>query len=173
MNETVNWFPVVNSPVSSVSLIIRRCEGPHQELLGVAHEVRALSWQAFFWRVKGRSLLDWDFVDPAKQDSANAVHKHSHEQSIAPLMPIRPFPVPLRVGVDVCNISRIRRIIAHNESVSSDRLERFLKRILTKPERLYFWDRFGPACRIGEKHGTVSEYLAGRYEMCNCPTSCY
>lgn len=44
-------------------------------------------------------------------------------------MPPKPFPVPLTVGTDICQISRIFRVLA------SARGSRFVDRILTPDER--------------------------------------
>ncbi|KAK1472110.1 hypothetical protein CABS01_04753 [Colletotrichum abscissum] len=46
------------------------------------------------------------------------------------MLPPKRFPFPLQVGTDLCQISRIYRILA------SDKESRFLRRILTKHERL-------------------------------------
>jgi holo-[acyl-carrier protein] synthase len=37
-----------------------------------------------------------------------------------------------------------------------------MKRVLTEPERTYFWERFGPHRDIQLRLDTVSEFLAGR-----------
>lgn len=78
-------------------------------------------------------------------------------------MPPRPFPYPLRVGADICSVSRIRAIISRpHKGSGKPALERFLNRILTSPERRYFWERFGPADNVSTKFDTVSQFLAGR-----------
>ncbi|KAF2125150.1 hypothetical protein P153DRAFT_389998 [Dothidotthia symphoricarpi CBS 119687] len=79
-------------------------------------------------------------------------------------MPPRPFPYPLRVGVDICSVSRVRAIISrpYNGSRRSP-LQRFLSRILTRPECRYFWERFGTADDVSEKFDAVSQFLAGRF----------
>jgi holo-[acyl-carrier protein] synthase len=41
-------------------------------------------------------------------------------------------------------------------------LGKFTKRVLTVPERIYFWQRFGPSRDIPTKLDAVSEFLAGR-----------
>ncbi|KAK1531399.1 hypothetical protein CPAR01_11048 [Colletotrichum paranaense] len=46
------------------------------------------------------------------------------------MLPPKRFPFPLQLGTDLCQISRIYRILA------SDKESRFLRRILTKHERL-------------------------------------
>jgi holo-[acyl-carrier protein] synthase len=59
-------------------------------------------------------------------------------------MPPRPFPYALRVGTDLCNVARLRSIIArpHN-GTGRPPLQQFLGKILTHPERHYFHKRFG------------------------------
>lgn len=46
------------------------------------------------------------------------------------MLPPRGFPFPLQLGTDLCQISRIYRILA------SDKKSSFLRRILTENERL-------------------------------------
>ncbi|CAI6337529.1 unnamed protein product [Periconia digitata] len=77
-------------------------------------------------------------------------------------MPPRPFPFPFRVGTDICNISRIRKIIAPTDLRTTTRLERFLPKLLTWPERQYFWNRFGT--EPSPKHAdAIAQFLAGRW----------
>jgi holo-[acyl-carrier protein] synthase len=45
------------------------------------------------------------------------------------MKPLRPFPLPIRVGTDICQISRIFGIVA------SGRGTRFVDRVLTKREQ--------------------------------------
>ncbi|KAH7070933.1 hypothetical protein FB567DRAFT_455373 [Paraphoma chrysanthemicola] len=42
-------------------------------------------------------------------------------------------------------------------------LYRFVTRILTEPESMYFWGRFGPLHSIRERLDDASQYLAGRF----------
>lgn len=97
-------------------------------------------------------------------------------------MPPRPFPYPLRIGNDICQVARIRALIAGDSATatasatanSAKLLSRFLRRILTPPERAYFWSRFGPQDEIPNKLGSISQFLAGRFaakEACRkaCP----
>jgi holo-[acyl-carrier protein] synthase len=78
-------------------------------------------------------------------------------------MPPRLFPYPLRIGTDVCNVSRLRRIFAtKNRHGQPYMLHKFLKKVLTQPERIYFEDRFGQSQEVMTKLEAVSEYLAGR-----------
>ncbi|KAF1913316.1 hypothetical protein BDU57DRAFT_456908 [Ampelomyces quisqualis] len=74
----------------------------------------------------------------------------------------RLFPHALRVGTDICNISRVRRLITRKGDDLSF-LNRFTKRVLTEPECIYFWERFGPHRDIHLKLDNVSEFLAGRF----------
>ncbi|KAK2059878.1 hypothetical protein LY76DRAFT_433083 [Colletotrichum caudatum] len=41
----------------------------------------------------------------------------------------RPFPFPINIGTDICQVSRVYRLLA------SDRGASFLRRVLTKDER--------------------------------------
>ena len=41
-------------------------------------------------------------------------------------------------------------------------IHRFTKKILTAPERAYFWNRFGPPEDISTKLDIASSFLAGR-----------
>jgi hypothetical protein len=41
-------------------------------------------------------------------------------------------------------------------------LRKFTKRVLTEPERAYFFNRFGPKDKIETNLENVSEFLAGR-----------
>jgi holo-[acyl-carrier protein] synthase len=77
-------------------------------------------------------------------------------------MPLRPFPYALRIGTDICNVARIRQILARKDD-SLIYLGKFTRRVLTVPERMYFWQRFGPSRDIPAKLDAVSEFLAGRY----------
>ncbi|KAF2035154.1 hypothetical protein EK21DRAFT_45202, partial [Setomelanomma holmii] len=42
-------------------------------------------------------------------------------------------------------------------------LHRFVRKLLTEPERDYFWSRFGPQESIRSRLGDASQFLAGRY----------
>lgn len=82
-------------------------------------------------------------------------------------MPPRPFPFPLRIGTDICYLPRIRNLFktsSHGNSVGL--FERFLKRILTHPERVHFRHRFGTNQDIlSSDIGPVAKFLAGRYAI--------
>lgn len=73
-------------------------------------------------------------------------------------MPLRPFPFALRVGTDICNVSRIRQLLAKQAYQ-----QKLFKRIFTEPERTYLWHRFGPQHEVFGNLDVVSEYVAGRY----------
>lgn len=77
-------------------------------------------------------------------------------------MPLRPFPFALRVGTDICNVSRVRRLVA-GKFEGRSYLNRFVRRILTDPEATYFWNRFGPQSELHTKLDAVAQYLAGRF----------
>ncbi|KAH7359556.1 hypothetical protein BKA66DRAFT_472773 [Pyrenochaeta sp. MPI-SDFR-AT-0127] len=79
-------------------------------------------------------------------------------------MPPRPFPYALRVGTDICSVSRLRAIISRpNNGRPLNPLVRFIARVLTYPERKYFWHRFGPPEELLTRLDTVSQFLAGRF----------
>ncbi|KZM20622.1 Holo-[acyl-carrier-protein] synthase [Ascochyta rabiei] len=79
-------------------------------------------------------------------------------------MPLRPFPFPLRVGTDLCNVSRIRSLITQKpNSAKGPRLKAFLSKILTHPERAYFRGRFGNDESVFRNTDNVARFLAGRF----------
>jgi holo-[acyl-carrier protein] synthase len=78
-------------------------------------------------------------------------------------MPLRPFPFPLRVGTDICSIARIRKLLTPKIEGTTPPLVRFLPKLLTWPERQYFWHRFLGAENAQNELDAVSHYLAGRY----------
>ncbi|KAL6710897.1 hypothetical protein ACN47E_006772 [Coniothyrium glycines] len=79
-------------------------------------------------------------------------------------MPLRPFPYPFRVGTDICHIPRIRSLITRGKSDdSSQMLDRFLKRVLTGPERDYFHARFETGVKKTLQYDTIARFLAGRF----------
>ncbi|KAF2180518.1 hypothetical protein K469DRAFT_729772 [Zopfia rhizophila CBS 207.26] len=92
-------------------------------------------------------------------------------------MPPRPFPYPLKVGIDICSISRIRDVLTKNVVIKENErypLSKFLSKLLTWPERRYFWDRFKNNETAYKDINRVSQYLAGRWaakEACRkaCP----
>ncbi|KAF2714170.1 hypothetical protein K504DRAFT_473288 [Pleomassaria siparia CBS 279.74] len=89
----------------------------------------------------------------------------------------RAFPFPLRVGTDLCHISRIRALLQKNigqQTRQTKTLSRFLSKLLTWPERQYFWERFEDHDYVCSNIDTVAQYLAGRWaakEACRkaCP----
>ncbi|KAF2475629.1 uncharacterized protein BDR25DRAFT_339686 [Lindgomyces ingoldianus] len=81
-------------------------------------------------------------------------------------MPPRPFPYPLKVGIDVCYIARIRDILTKNvgkEVNESKPLSQFLSKVMTWPERQFFWDRFKDNESAYKDINKVAQYLAGRW----------
>ncbi|KAF2824339.1 hypothetical protein CC86DRAFT_296553 [Ophiobolus disseminans] len=77
-------------------------------------------------------------------------------------MTLRPFPFALRVGTDICNVSRLRQLLLKQRR-NQPFLFKFVKRVLTEPERAYFWHRFGPQHEVLSKVDAVAEYISGRY----------
>ncbi|KAH5339365.1 hypothetical protein HBI57_145060 [Parastagonospora nodorum] len=88
-------------------------------------------------------------------------NSHYHTAVSNTLMPPRPFPSALRLGTDICNVSRIRAMLARGKELSH--VHKFTKKILTTPERAYFWNRFGPPEDISTKLDIASNFLAGRF----------
>ncbi|KAF3041781.1 hypothetical protein E8E11_000288 [Didymella keratinophila] len=76
----------------------------------------------------------------------------------------RPFPLPLRIGTDICRVERIAQIIKARDTTDPGQpLRRFLNRILTYPERVYFRQRFGNNDAIFRNLQNASAFLAGRF----------
>ncbi|KAF1960515.1 hypothetical protein CC80DRAFT_500826 [Byssothecium circinans] len=78
-------------------------------------------------------------------------------------MPPRAFPLSLRVGTDICSIKRIRGILQISKNSSARRLDRFLPKLLTWPERQYFWNRFQSGPSTDDDIAAISQFLAGRW----------
>jgi hypothetical protein len=77
-------------------------------------------------------------------------------------MPLRPFPIPLRIGADICSIGRIRRLLRPGQQKVPP-LHRFLPKLLTWPEQQYFWSRFNYTDVAHDSLNKIAQYLAGRY----------
>lgn len=81
-------------------------------------------------------------------------------------MPPRPFPIPLRVGNDLCNVPRIRKMISQTQGGNKGPpLDMFLRKILTYPERSHFRARFGSNDAVFRNVDNVARFLAGRYVL--------
>ncbi|KAH7121174.1 hypothetical protein B0J11DRAFT_508199 [Dendryphion nanum] len=82
-------------------------------------------------------------------------------------MPLRPFPYSLRVGTDICSISRVRELLTgKNRKTNSDPtalLAQFLTKVFTWPERQAFEDRFDSYAKACKHPDQVSAFLAGRW----------
>jgi phosphopantetheine--protein transferase-like protein len=76
-------------------------------------------------------------------------------------MPIRQLSLPFRIGIDICNISRIVSIIKSSNSSSIDfpKLKRFTNRILTPLECDIFLKRLNPSTPIQN----VAHSLGGKW----------
>jgi holo-[acyl-carrier protein] synthase len=79
-------------------------------------------------------------------------------------MPLRPFPLPLRVGTDICSIARVQKLLTPKSRAPPSPLDRFLPKLLTWPERQLFWERFADTENAHNNLETVSQFLAGRQE---------
>lgn len=75
-------------------------------------------------------------------------------------MPIRPFPSPFRIGIDIIRVARMRSLVSQRD----DLLQRFLRKIFTTRERRYIKALF-PNIPGASKHEVtyLTEYLASRY----------
>lgn len=67
------------------------------------------------------------------------------------MKPLRPFPLPLGVGTDICRISRIHAILG------SARARRFIDRVLTPEERA----RAEPRLRLRPEKQVAADHAAG------------
>ncbi|KZF23587.1 4'-phosphopantetheinyl transferase [Xylona heveae TC161] len=78
-------------------------------------------------------------------------------------MPPRPFPFPLNVGIDICQISRVRALIARNDN--GQRLSRLARRIFNPIEQLSFESKLA-ACRTNfpeDPFTPLAQWMAGRF----------
>ncbi|KAF2242920.1 hypothetical protein BU26DRAFT_523914 [Trematosphaeria pertusa] len=82
-------------------------------------------------------------------------------------MPPRPFPFALRVGTDICSIARVQKLMTapsrHFPQRKGWHLHRFLARLLTWPERQYFWERYKDTDNVLSELHAVAPFLAGRW----------
>ncbi|EME79432.1 uncharacterized protein MYCFIDRAFT_79493 [Pseudocercospora fijiensis CIRAD86] len=84
-------------------------------------------------------------------------------------MPPRPFPSQLRVGTDICQVSRIAKLIAKQrrpDSKPGASLHSFLRHLLTFRERLEFdlrYDKENKGYDTGKPSVSVIHHLAGRW----------
>lgn len=78
-------------------------------------------------------------------------------------MPPRPFPFSLRVGTDLCNIPRIRKLITDTGDKRRNPYQALLSKLLTHPERAYFRKRFGNDKSMHFNLNAAAQFLAGRY----------
>ena len=81
-------------------------------------------------------------------------------------MPPRLFPLRFRVATDLCHIPRIRALLEKNigktEKDETKPLSQFLSKLLTWPERQYFWGRFRNHESAYKNIDKVAQFLAGR-----------
>lgn len=75
-------------------------------------------------------------------------------------MPLRPFPLPVNVGIDIVSVNRIRGILLKGH----DNFRRYLRRFLTPQERSIVLRQYGDADLTDRRTmGTISHLLAGRH----------
>lgn len=82
----------------------------------------------------------------------------------------RSFPLALNIGTDICKLARIRRFIQPARLADgrhTPKFDRFLGKVLTPQELLWFRERFGherDAHRASnEKQSAITAYVGGRY----------
>ncbi|KAJ4987878.1 hypothetical protein SVAN01_06608 [Stagonosporopsis vannaccii] len=78
-------------------------------------------------------------------------------------MPPRPFPISMRIGTDLCNIPRIRKLLTDDGTKKRNPHEAFLSKLLTYPERAYFRKRFGDDNTTHFNLNAAAQFLAGRF----------
>jgi holo-[acyl-carrier protein] synthase len=70
------------------------------------------------------------------------------------------------VGTDLCHIPRVRALLEKNigkkAKDNARPLSQFLSRLLTWPERQYFWGRFKDSESAYANIDKVAQFLAGR-----------
>lgn len=77
-------------------------------------------------------------------------------------MPPRPFNFPLSVGIDICNARRFAKHLSL-DGAHPKHLIGYLRRILTRRERVQYWERYGRGSVADEQFlWTVANHLAGR-----------
>jgi holo-[acyl-carrier protein] synthase len=75
-------------------------------------------------------------------------------------MPLRPFPLPISIGTDLCSINRVRAIISKGDN----NFRRYLRRFLTPREQSALLRQYGNADLTDyQTLERLSHILAGRY----------
>ncbi|KAK3704786.1 hypothetical protein LTR37_013617 [Vermiconidia calcicola] len=78
-------------------------------------------------------------------------------------MPLRPFPFQLNIGTDISHVSRIRNVLGR-ENFESRNLVSYVRRLLTRRERVEFWSRYGSwDLNVARSRDVVCKHLAGRW----------
>ncbi|KXT15050.1 hypothetical protein AC579_1492 [Pseudocercospora musae] len=84
-------------------------------------------------------------------------------------MPPRPFPSQLRIGTDICQVSRIAKLISkkrHPDAKPGSSLHLFLNHLFTRRERASFESRYSKEDKgygTGHVSAGVLHHLAGRW----------
>ncbi|KAF2403200.1 hypothetical protein EJ06DRAFT_554718 [Trichodelitschia bisporula] len=76
-------------------------------------------------------------------------------------MPLRPFPVALRTGIDICSVARLQRVLCPTDTLTwrEGLNARFVDKLLTPLERQAFWARVERLASLRQ----VAGYLAARW----------
>ena len=100
-------------------------------------------------------------VGPSSIQVAVPLHPRPFQQRASmSSMPLRPFPLPIGIGTDICAINRVRAIIGKGDN----NFRRYLRRFLTPREQRSILRHYGNAdltdYQVRER---LSHLLAGRY----------
>jgi len=88
--------------------------------------------------------------------------RHRYTRPVIDIMPPRPFPSSLRVGVDICKIERMTGIV-QPKHLKKDHSAQFLKKLFTPRELLYFRTLFvSPQMHSVGAKARIGNYIAGR-----------
>ena len=78
-------------------------------------------------------------------------------------MPLRPFPLDLGIGTDICHLPRIKALITTRRSDFHRPLQRFLHRLFNEREQKAFWGKYGNVANaLGPNINDVVRHLGGR-----------
>lgn len=81
-------------------------------------------------------------------------------------MPLRPFPSPFNVGVDVAQSTRFQKYINHSKKGRNSIYQLFDK-LMTTPEQKDFWTKYRSLSWIRHHKSKMAcaAHIAGRYVM--------
>jgi hypothetical protein len=177
-NGSIRWRSLLDRQSLScivMSMLWCCCAFADDELeLGVVlakgqHAVTRESEAAPLWM--GGSPLNFSTRRHLTSQRHHVQHHPVLPNQLTFVMPIRPFPIPYRTGIDICRVSRIRTLLLKEDKLAPIQRafkckdeehninQRFLARFLTQEEIDYFWER--RVHRLSSINDAV-EHLAGR-----------